>query len=62
MVSSALPPDLKRRLRIAFLTTEKDQRTDHILKQFGLTRFVAVGQGDYALDVHKHLVALLAST
>jgi phosphate/phosphite/phosphonate ABC transporter binding protein len=62
VVSSALPPDLKRRLRSAFLTTEKDQRTDHILKQFGLTRFVAVGQGDYALDVHKHLATLLATT
>ena len=62
VVSSALPPDLKRRLRIAFLATEEDQRTHHILKQFGLTRFVAVGQGDYALDVHKHLAALLAPT
>jgi len=62
VVSSALPPDLTRRLRIAFLATEEDQRTHHILKQFGLTRFVAVGQGDYALDVHKHLAALLAPT
>lgn len=62
VVGSALPPDLKRRLRIAFLATEEDQRTHRILKQFGLTRFVAVGQGDYALDVHKHLAALLAPT
>jgi phosphonate transport system substrate-binding protein len=62
VVSSALPPDLKQRLRIAFLATADDQRTHHILKQFGLTRFVAVGQGDYALDAHKGLAALLAAT
>jgi phosphonate transport system substrate-binding protein len=62
VVSSALHPDLKQRLRAAFLATEGDQRTLHILKEFGLTRFVVIGQGDYSLDAHKDLAALLEAT
>src|SRR5215204_6074107 len=62
VVRSAIHPELKERLRIAFLATEEDQPTHNILKQFGLTRFVAVSQGDYALDAHKDLAALLAAT
>ena len=61
VVRSSLPPDLKERLRAAFLTTEKDQRTRRILKRFGLSRFVAVSQEDHLLDAHKDLAALLAS-
>jgi phosphonate transport system substrate-binding protein len=62
VVRSAIHPELKERLCIAFLATEEDQPTHNILKQFGLTRFVAVSQGDYALDAHKDLAALLAAT
>jgi phosphonate transport system substrate-binding protein len=62
VVSSALHPDLKQRLRAAFLATEENQRTHQILKEFGLTRFVVVDQGDYSLDTHKDLAALLEAT
>ncbi|MDQ3942045.1 MAG: PhnD/SsuA/transferrin family substrate-binding protein [Actinomycetota bacterium] len=62
VVSSALHPDLKQRLRAAFLATEENQRTHQILKEFGLTRFVVVDQGDYSLDTHTDLAALLEAT
>jgi ABC-type phosphate/phosphonate transport system substrate-binding protein len=62
VVSSVLPSRLKQRLRAAFLATEENQRTRHILKEFGLTRFVVVGQEVYSLDAHKDLVALLEAT
>ena len=62
VVSSAVHPDLKERLRIAFFATEEDQHTRRTLKRFGLSHFVAVGPGDYARDAHKDLAALLAAT
>jgi phosphonate transport system substrate-binding protein len=62
VVSSVLPSRLKQRLRAAFLATEENQRTHQILKEFGLTRFVVVDQGDYSLDTHKDLAALLEAT
>jgi phosphonate transport system substrate-binding protein len=62
LVSSALRPDLKQRLRSAFLSTEQDQQTRRTLKQFGLSRFVAADPEDYTLDAHKDLAALLAAT
>ena len=62
VVSSALHPKPKQRLRAAFLSTEQNQRTRRTLKQFGLSRFVTVGQEDYSLDAHKHLATLLATT
>ena len=62
VVSSALHPKPKQRLRAAFLSTEQNQRTRRTLKQFGLRRFVTVGQEDYSLDAHKHLATLLATT
>ena len=61
VVSSALQPELKQRLRAAFLATEQDQHTRQTLNQFGLSRFVATDQRDYSLDAHKDLAALLAS-
>ena len=61
VVRSALPPELKERLRTAFLTTEKDQRTHRILKEYGLSHFVTVGREYYSLDNHKNLTALLAA-
>ena len=61
VISSALHPGLKERLRNAFLATEDDQRTRPILKRFGLSHFVAVSQNDYSLDAHKDLAALLAA-
>jgi phosphonate transport system substrate-binding protein len=61
VVNSALPPRLKQRLRAAFLTTEEDARTHHVLKEFGLNCFVAVNQEDYTLDAHKDLSTLLAT-
>ena len=61
VVRSNLPPELKEQLRTAFLTTEQDQRTHRILKQFGLSHFVAVDQEAYSLDAHQDLAALLAS-
>jgi phosphonate transport system substrate-binding protein len=60
VVSSALPPLLKQRLRAAFLSTEQDQLTRRTMKQFGLSRFVAADKEDY-LDAHKDLAALLAA-
>jgi len=62
VVSSALHPGLKERLRTAFLSTEEDQRTRSIMQRFGLTHFVAVSQEDYSLDAHKDLGALLAAS
>ena len=61
VVSSALNPELKQRLRAAFLATEQDQQTRRTLKQFGLSRFIPVGQEDY-FEAHKDLAALLAAT
>jgi phosphonate transport system substrate-binding protein len=61
VVRSALPPELKERLRTAFLTTGRDQRTERTLKQFGLSHFVAVDQEAYSLDAHENLAALLAA-
>jgi phosphonate transport system substrate-binding protein len=56
VVSSALDPELKQRLRTAFLTAHEDKRTQPILNRFGLSRFVLVGQEDY-FDAHKDLAA-----
>jgi phosphonate transport system substrate-binding protein len=61
VVNSALRPDLKRRLRAAFLSTVQDQQTRRTLKQFGLSRFVAADQRDYSFDGHKDLAILLAA-
>ena len=61
LVSSALRPDLKQRLRSAFLSTEQDQQTRRTLKQFGLSRFVAADQRAYSFDAHKDLAVLLAA-
>jgi phosphonate transport system substrate-binding protein len=61
VVSSALQPELKQRLRAAFLSTEQDQQTRRTLKQFGLSRFVATDQSDYSLDAYKDLAALLTA-
>jgi ABC-type phosphate/phosphonate transport system substrate-binding protein len=61
VVSSALNPELKHRLRAAFLAIEQDQQTRRTLKQFGLSRFIPVGQEDY-FEAHKDLAALLAAT
>jgi len=62
VVSSALPTELKQRLRSAFLSTEQDQQTRRTLKQFGLSCFVAADGGAYSLDAHKDLAVLLATT
>ena len=62
VVSSALPTELKQRLRSAFLSTEQDQQTRRTLKQFGLSHFVAADPEEYTLDAHKDLAALLAAT
>ena len=61
VVNSALHPELKQRLRAAFLATEQDQQTRRTLKQFGLSRFVAADLEDYSFDAHKDLAALLAA-
>jgi phosphonate transport system substrate-binding protein len=61
VVSSVLDPELKKRLRAAFLATEQDQQTRRTLKQFGLSRFVAADLEDYSFDAHKDLAALLAA-
>jgi phosphonate transport system substrate-binding protein len=58
VVRSTLHPDLKERLRTAFLTAGKNQRTRRALKGFGLSHFVAVSPDDYALEAHKDLAAL----
>jgi ABC-type phosphate/phosphonate transport system substrate-binding protein len=62
LVSSALRPDQKQRLRSAFLSTEQDQQTRRTLKLFGLSGFVAADPEDYTLDAHKDLAALLGAT
>jgi phosphonate transport system substrate-binding protein len=62
VVNSAHHPELKQRLRAAFLTTEQDQQTRRTLKQFGLSRFVTVSQEAFSFDAHKDLAALLAAT
>ena len=62
LVSSALRPDLKQRLRSAFLSTEQDLQTRRTLKLFGLSGFVAADPEDYTLDAHKDLAALLGAT
>jgi phosphonate transport system substrate-binding protein len=61
VVRSALDPALKARLRIAFLATEDDQRTQHTLDKFGLSRFVAVDQEDYTLAAYEDLATILAA-
>ena len=61
VVSSALQPELKQRLRTAFLVTEQDQQTRRTLKQFGLSHFVAADQRNYSSDAHIDLAALLAA-
>ena len=61
VVSSALNPELKQRLRAAFLATEKDQQARRTLKQFGLSRFVAADHEDYTLDAYRDLSVLLAA-
>ena len=61
VVSCALDPELKQRLRAAFLSTEQDQQTRRTLKQFGLSRFVAADLEDYSLDAHKDLSGLIAA-
>lgn len=61
VVRSALDPELKERLRAAFLAAHDDQHTQHSLKEFGLSRFVAVDQEDYTLDAHPDLAILLAT-
>jgi phosphonate transport system substrate-binding protein len=62
VVDCDLDPALKERLRVAFLTTEVDQRTRRILKRFGLSPFIAVSQDDYSLDAHNDLAALFVSS
>jgi phosphonate transport system substrate-binding protein len=61
VVRSTLHQGLKQRLRSAFLATEEDQRTRRILKDFGLSHFVAVSSEEHSLDAHKHLAALLTA-
>jgi phosphonate transport system substrate-binding protein len=61
VVSSALDPELKQRLRTAFLSIVQDQQTRRTLKHFGLSRFVAADPEDYSLDAHKDLAELIAS-
>jgi phosphonate transport system substrate-binding protein len=62
VVNSALQPELKHRLRAAFLSTVHDQQTHRTLNQFGLSHFVATDQRDYSLDAHRDLAVLLAAT
>jgi len=61
VVSTALHPDLKQRLRAAFLSTEQDQQTRRTLERFGLSHFVAVDPENYSLKAHKTLAVLLAA-
>lgn len=61
VVRSALPTQLKARLRTAFLAANEDGRTRSTLKAYGLSRFVAVGQEDYSLDSHEDLAKLLVA-
>jgi phosphonate transport system substrate-binding protein len=58
VVNSALHPELKQRLRAAFLATEQDQQTRRTLKQFGLSRFLDADPEDYSLHARKDLAAL----
>src|SRR5215212_1047013 len=59
VVSSALDPELKQRLRAAFLATEQDQQARRTVRQFGLSRFVAADHEDYTLDAYRDLAVLL---
>ena len=61
VVNTTLHPDLKDRLRAAFLTTNEDESTRRTLQRFGLRRFVAVDHKTYDLRAHKHLPTLLAN-
>jgi phosphonate transport system substrate-binding protein len=61
VVSSALDPELKQRLRAAFLATEQNQQARRTLQQFGLSRFVAADHEDYTLDAYRDLAVLLAA-
>jgi phosphonate transport system substrate-binding protein len=61
VVSSALDPELKQRLRAGFLSTEQDQQTRRTLTLFGLNRFVAADLEDHSFDAHKDLAGLIAS-
>lgn len=61
VVRSALHPELKARLRTAFLAANESGHTQDSLKAYGLSRFVAVDQGDYSLDFHEDLAKLLAA-
>jgi phosphonate transport system substrate-binding protein len=61
VVSTALHPDLKQRLRAAFLSTEQDQQTRRTLERFGLSHFVAADPENYSLEAHKTLAVLLAA-
>jgi phosphonate transport system substrate-binding protein len=62
VIKSALHPELKQRLRAAFLSTIQNQQTRRTLKQFGLSHFVAADPEDYSLEAHKDLAALFAAT
>ena len=59
VVSSTLHPELKHRLRAAFLTTKEDERTHQALRSFGLSHFVPVSQRDYSQG--ENLPALLTN-
>ena len=61
VVSSSLHPKLKQRLRTAFFTTNKVERTRQTLRRFGLRRFVAVSQKNYSLQAHQELATILAN-
>jgi phosphonate transport system substrate-binding protein len=61
VVRSTVHPELKERLREAFLSTENDDSTRRALERYGLIRFVAVGGRDYSLGAHKDLASLLTA-
>src|ERR687890_2555099 len=61
VVRSTVHPELKERLREAFLSTQNDESTRRALERYGLIRFVAVGGRDYPLDAHKDLASLLTA-
>jgi phosphonate transport system substrate-binding protein len=61
VVSSSLHPELKQRLRTAFLTANADKRTCLALQESGLERFVPVNQDHYSLEAHQNLATLLAN-
>lgn len=48
VVRSTLHPELKERLRAAFLSTQENPRTRRLLDRFDLSRFVAVSPEDYS--------------